>query len=505
MSKSSYLVARKPARITGRTWTLLAAAAVAVIGGTAVAIRALEQPGPEIVVVIPALAVVAVAVFVMPVHWLPSLAMVVLALFPTRYIPSDGPFNALPPLAILLGVWVVRRLLWPDGRARLPQERSAALAARYAVYAAAVLFSAWLLLSVALTGGQESSLGWSMSFVASVLVPLLVLDARREVVLLRKTLLVVGALAGTYIVGEMVLGFSPLYGTGSGDLLFSVYRARGAFSHPLFAAAFLAIPAALGLGTWLTDGRRWPLVAAALSAAGLMATVSRGPLAALGIAAAFAVLLSPVFIGWADLRRWVQLLGVAAVGGVAVLNFGPLAERADSIESRISADVRDRAVDVSIRAADFSGWIGTGPGTSGETSRLFDTIIIENSLLQLLISIGIPGLLLFLLFVGALAWRATLTGALGPLLALIAYVVAIAGFNTLDAVRSMHVLVGVLALLCLHGGTRTQDPLAPAARPRATAATARRTTASPLLTTVPPRTVAPRTPTTPLGADTAAR
>ncbi|MFF0910552.1 O-antigen ligase family protein [Microbacterium enclense] len=476
MSRSSYLVARPPARVAGRTWALLAGAAVVVIGATGAAIRALDQPGPEIVVLIPALAVVAVAVFLVPVHWLPSVVVAVLALFPTRFIPSDGPFNALPPLAILLGVWVVRRLLWPQDRGRLPQERSAALVARYAVYATAIALTAWLLLSVALTGVQESSLGWTVSFVASVFVPLLVLDARREVALLRKTLLVVGALAGAYVVGEMVLGFSPLYGTASGDLLFSVYRARGAFSHPLFAAAFLTIPAALGLGTWLTEGRRWPLVAAAISAAGVMATVSRGPLAALGIAVAFAVLLSPLFIGWAHLRRWVQLLAVAAIGAVAVLNFGPLAERADSIESRISAEVRDRAVDVSIRAADFSGWIGTGPGTSGQTSRLFDTIIIENSLLQLLISIGIPGLLLFVLFVAALALRTTLTGALGPLLALIAYVVAIAGFNTLDAVRSMHVVVGVLALLCVHGGTRTRDPLSPAAVARPATGTAPRAT-----------------------------
>lgn len=465
MSRSSYLVARSRPRGVGRAWGLLVAAAVVVVGATGVAIRALDEPTVAVALLIPALAVLGVALFVVPVHWLPSFAMVVLALFPTRFIPADGPFNAVPPLAIVLGVWVMRRLLWPGDRGRLPDERPTALTARYAVYASAIVLVCWIALSTALTGAQDSSIGWATAFTVSALVPLLVLDARREADLLRSTLLIVGTLSGAYVVVEMVLGFSPLYGVASGDLMFSVYRARGAFSHPLFAAAFLTIPALLGLGTWLTEGRRWPLVAGAVAAAGVMATVSRGPLAAVGVAVAFALLVSPLFIGWVHLRRWVQLLAVAAVGGVAVATFGPLAERAGSIESRISAEVRDRAVDVALRSAELSGWIGTGPGTSGATSRLFDTIIIENSLLQLLISIGVPGLLAFLVFIACLAWRAGVTGDLGALLALIAYVVAITGFNTLDAVRSMHILVGVLALLAVHGGRRTTEPFSPSARP----------------------------------------
>ncbi len=463
MSRSTYLVARARPRGAGRIWGLLAVALVAVAGTTGVAIRALDEPSVEMALAIPALTVVGIALFLVPVSWLPSIAIAVLALFPTRFIPSDGPFNAIPPLALVLGIWLFRRLIVPAGRSGLPPERPTALVARYAVYASALLLASWFVLSTLITGVQESSIGWVLAFTTSALLPLAVLDARREAALLRSTVLVVGAIAGAYVMVEMVLGFSPLYGAASGEQIFSVYRARGAFSHPLFAAAFLTIPAALGLGTWLTEGRRWPLVAAALSTAGVMATVSRGPLAAVGAAVAFALLLSPVFIGWDHLRRWVQLLLVAAVGAVAVLNFGPLAERADSIESRISADVRDRAIDISFRAADLSGWIGTGPGTSGETSRLFDTIIIENSLLQLLISVGIPGLLLFLVFVASLAWRATVTGELGGLLALAAYVIAISGFNTLDAVRSMHILVGVLVLLCLHGGARTRVSFAPSA------------------------------------------
>lgn len=464
MSRTAgHLIARARPAGAWRPWLLGALATLFVLGGTAAAIRAIDEPSLAIAALIPALAVFVIALFTVPVHWLPSLAMAILALFPTRYIPAEGPFNAVPPLAIIMGVWVVRRLLAPEGRGTLPVEKRSALAARYAVSATGLLFAVWLVCSISLNGWDETSIGWSVAFVTSVLVPLLVVDARREARLLRETLLVVGALSGLYILGESILRFSPLYGTASGDLVFSVYRARGAFSHPLFAAAFLTVPALLGLGTWLTQGRRWPLIAGLIAAAGVMGTVSRGPLAAVAVAVGLGILISPFFIGWSHAKRWMQLVVVAAVGGVGAMNFGPLVQRADSIESRISADVRDRAVDVAFRASDLSGWIGTGPGTSGETSRLFDTIIIENSMLQLLISVGIPGLLFFVAFAVALAWRATVTGNLGALLALVAYLVAITGFNTLDAVRSMHIIIGVLALLTVHGGERAVTPSAPAA------------------------------------------
>ena len=309
-----------------------------------------------------------------------------------------------------------------------------------------------------ITVGDETSIGWTMSFIASVLLPLLVFDARREARLLAATFLVVGALVGVYLLGEMLVGFSPLYGPieamlGAGaeeELEFSVYRARAGFAHPLFAAAFLSIPAAMGVGMWLMSGRLLPLVAAGLSGAGVLATVSRGSLAAVAVAVAFGILFAPVFIGWKNVARWMQLVVLTAVAGVVALNFGPLVERTESMESQISADVRERALVIALRAADASGWLGTGAGTSGETGRLYDTIVIENSMLQLLMSIGAPGLLLFLLFIGALIWAAWRHRNLAVILGIIAYVVSISSFNSLDAVRSMHVVLGFLVIMAIN-------------------------------------------------------
>ncbi len=458
MSATGYLTARR-SDIGGaaRYWGLFVLAVAFTGAITFAMLRVVEEPSLGVAIALPLLAALAVGIFLIPVHMLPSVVLAVIALVPTRVLPTSGPFNALPPLAIVMGIWVLRRfVLDHTGTRHAALPPLTRIGPRLAVYATAIMLVAWLLLSTAREGASDTTVGWTLAFTASALLPLLVFDAREEVALLRKVLLVVGAVVGVNIFIEMLLGFSPLYGAlallGGSERTFgfAVYRARGAFSHPLFAGAFLTIPALVGLGTWLTTGRRWPLVAGILSAAGVLATVSRGSLLALGVGVGVALLVAPFFVGWRHITRWFALIGLSVVGGIAVLNFGPLLERSDSIESQLSAGVRDRAVDVALNAAAYSNWFGTGPGTSGRTGRLFDSIIIENSMLQLLISIGIPGLLLFLAFVTSLIWCAWGRGDLGVGLAVIGYMVAITGFNSIDAVRNMHVLIGILALLAVH-------------------------------------------------------
>lgn len=452
-------------------WAVLFASAAALTGLVILALLlGVDEPSYGLALALPLVAVFAIAMFTVPVQVIPAALVAVLALVPTRLIPGSGPFNVLPPLALLMGVWVLRRvLLGQRGPRTAIAGPPARLGPRLAVYATSLVLAGWFAVSAVDAGGGETEVGWSLAFVLSALVPLLVFDAREEMTHVRTVLLVVGAIAGANILVEMVLGMSPLYGLfGSARTFeFSVYRAQGAFSHPLFAGAFLAIPALLGIGTWLTSGRRWPLVCGALAAAGVLATVSRGSIAAIGVGVAVAVVVAPFFVGWRHITRWFVLIALSGVGALVVLNFGPLVERSSSIESQLSAGVRERAIQVALDASAYSGWLGTGPGTSGQTGRLFDSIVIENSLLQLLMSIGIPGLVLFLLFAGTLVWCAWARGDLGVGLAVIGYIVAISGFNSLDAVRNMHIVIGFLVLLAVHDST---DPL-PRPSPASTAPT----------------------------------
>ncbi|MGC5224394.1 O-antigen ligase family protein [Micromonospora sp. DT81.3] len=436
--------------------------AVAFTGITTVGLLAtVEQPSYELALAIPLLTVLVLGVFLMPVHMIPAVVGAVLCVVPTRFVPNDGPFNALPPLALVMGIWVLRRIVLAHGAGRAsrlpPLSR---IGPRLAVYTFAVLLVAWLGVSILRSGVNETTVGWTLAFVVSALVPLLVFDARQEVALLRTVLLIGGALAGANIMVELVLGMSPVYGWlgGSREFGFAVYRAQGPFSHPLFAAAFLTVPAMLGIGTWLTTGRRWMLLCGGLAAGGVLATVSRGSIVALGVAVGVAVIAAPFFLGWRNVGRWFVFVGLAGLGAVVALNFGPLVERASSIESQLSAGVRERAITVAVSAAEYSDWFGTGPGTSGQTGRLFDTIVIENSLLQLLISIGLPGLVLFVLFLSSLIWSAWARGDLAVGLAIIAYTVSISSFNSLDAVRGMHIVIGLLVLLAVHDSTPRPRP-----------------------------------------------
>lgn len=457
MKSGILTVPRHDWRAILRFWAIFIVAVGFAGASTAAILRLLDQPEVWVAAVIPFLAVLALGMFAVPVHMLPAITVAILAIFPTRLIPSGGPFNALPPLAMILAVWVFRRVILDQHRPGVVRFGPVTkVGPRLAVYTVAILLAAWLFLTALIAGGGETEIGWTIAFVVSALLPLLVFDAREEAALLRPVLIVVGALVGANIFVEMLLGVSPVYGIvdivlgASREFEFSVYRARGAFSHPLFAGAFLTIPAALAIGGWITTGKKWMLLCGAFAGLGILGTVSRGSIAAIAIAVGIAVVVAPFFLGWRHITRWFALLGLTAAGGIAVLNFGPLLDRADSIESRLSADVRDRALTVAIDAARYAGWFGTGPGTSGETGRLFDSIVIENSLLQLLISVGVPGLLLFLGFMGCLVLSAWSHRDLGAGMAIIAYVVAITGFNSLDAVRSMHVLIGLLAILAIH-------------------------------------------------------
>lgn len=427
------------------------------------AFTVVAQSRPVVAVV--ALVVVALGVAVLlsvPVRLMPAAALVVFAVFPAQLQPDQGVGNVLRPALLVLYVWVLRRW-WSTSGSGDPQAVLGPHPARrvflphLVTYLAVVLLAVWTAMTLSWSIVPTTSTAWTTVFLASCFLPLLVLDARAEVAAMRTALLWVGAVLGAYAVVEQALRTSPLYGAvysllgAAAREPWAVYRSEASFGHPLWAGAFFVVPASLGLVSWLQTGRTRDGVLGALAALGVVMTVSRGSLLALGAGLAVGVLLVCFAAARPAAKR---LLGVAPLGLIAFAGlsvFQPLAERSGSEESGLSAGVRERAVVVALRAAEQSDWLGTGPATSGVTGRTITDIVIENSLLQLLMSVGLPGLLLFLLVVGAACLAAISRCDLAAAAALVAYVAAITGFNSLDAVRSMHVMIGFLLLLALHG------------------------------------------------------
>ena len=406
--------------------------------------------------------------FLLPVHILPAVALVAFALIPSRLLPQDGPIGALPITTMIIVIWALRRLLpaKKDARTATPPApfRSAT---RYF----ALLFLIWTLFTIARTTDLQASLGWMISFSAAVLLPLCIGASTREAYWIRRAWLLLGAWLGAYALLEGLLRFNPIWGgffTALGltdHQHWSVYRADASFGHPLFAALFFAVACALAVGIWLQESSKPALAAAVFSGLGLVATVSRGALLSAAIAIGFAYTVSLVLRG--D-KRWGKfaLLAVFIVAAVlGLFQFDAFTARNNSLEAELSSQARDLGVWVSLQAANLTGWIGSGPGTSGITGRLFDDVTIENSMLQLLISIGLPGLALFLLMIASAIAHALSRRAVGAAAALVAYSVCIAGFNAIDALRPMHLLLGCLLILALNP-TREDaaPPLEPAVR-----------------------------------------
>lgn len=460
MTGTPVLVGRRvPRRMLRRIAVLIAgAAAIGVV--VAVAVRTTGAVDPAVAIAVPLLLIAAASLFFVPVHVLPAIALAGFSLVPMRLVPSDGPFNAVPPMTIILAIWVFRRVVLGQRAAIVdPVGDRDALGPRYIAYVAAILLLVWALISTAMSGWSETSVGWTASFAIGALSVLLVFDARAEARVLLSTWIVLGGVLGAYAVVELVLQASPLFDAvyavvgGASDNPWSVYRAEASFSHPLFAATYFTVAAALGIGSWLSSSRVRDLVFGCLAAVGVAATVSRGAILAAAIAIVVIGLAGLLLLGRRAGNRIAALIGIAVVGAIALLNFQPLAERQDSIESTLSAGARDLGFDVAMRAAAYSDWLGTGPGTSGITGRIFDEVVIENSALQILISMGIPGLLLFAALLGALVVCAARHRNVAAIGAIVGFSIVISSFNAIDAVRSMHLLLGLLVILAVHAPT----------------------------------------------------
>jgi polysaccharide biosynthesis protein PslJ len=405
-------------------------------------------------------------VFVVPVHWLPAIALGMFILVPNRITP-DGYTLRIPLWGFLIAIWVFRRLLLRSrevGQRENDASRTLVLGWRVLAYVGALVFFLWAAFASLRSDEVQTGFAWLGSIVVCVFLPLLVLDARREAELLRSVWIIGGAIVGAYAVVELLIQSSPIYGTiyraiGVDDVQHWVlHRSEGSFGHPLLAGTFFSVAAVLGIVAWLSSRRPRDLICGGIAAAAVVATVSRSSMLALGAAIIFALVVWVLMNPDRPIGKPAFFGVVGAIAAIAVLNSTPVTARTDSLESVRSAGARETAIGVALRGAEATGWLGSGPGTSGITGRLFDEVTIENSGLQLLLSVGIPGLLFFSVFLGGVALTALSARDIAAASALLAFGICMVGYNAIDAVRATHLLMGFLVIICLN--PITQKPLA---------------------------------------------
>lgn len=418
----------------------------------------------------PELAVVGFAgavLLVLPRPWLPAVALAAFALLPVKWLPVPGVLTTVTPSALVLVVWAVRLL----GEERLMV--TALGRNRQRLVAVAVVAGLWLVVTTVTSSSPAVSLGWTIAFALLVLLPSVFapFEPRAGLLLLRTAAALTALLGLMAVVETSVLKANPLLqefyaSAGPADSftqIWSVYRATTTLGHPLLNGAFFCTTTCLALGGFLLTRHAAWLAAAACGAAGVVASGSRG--AALGLVAGIlTTAVLEVRARPSDRVARALLVGPLFAGAaMAVL----LQQRATTSDGPDSLAYRVKVLTPGIDVASRNPLLGTGPGTAGylksERSPLvssrsgFDPIpelSFENSWLELLIGIAVPGVVLLVILVLLVGWQARLAQRSGVAGALVAWIVTAGTFNLVEGHRPALMLLGglVVAAVSAPGG-----------------------------------------------------
>jgi hypothetical protein len=398
-----------------------------------------------------------VALITLPVDTLPLLALCCFVLLPVNDLPMPSFFRGASLGVVVLIVWLWRR---KQPKQSLP--RSTLISAS--------LLVCYLLATTAFTIEIARSLVWTSAFIASVLLPVFAggftdLEARRLI----KGLIALGVGLSCFAIVEYLLHHNPIFGTlytkGPFPVIehWKTYRVTTTLGHPLYNAMFFAAAAAAAFPTYLDTRRTAYLGAFILTLIGLFLTGSRGALYLTP-----AVIVFVVIFQLRDRDKPVRSLGrIALLVAVGIAIAGALyaqtvGVRASSGEARSSTEARYRDIGVSLSTASHTHYLGSGPGTSnsakdeGTESVNTSSLVIENSYLQILVSIGIPGLLLIIVFFGSIIREGVKRFQLPAVAALTSVVLVMSTFNFAEGDRPGLVLLGLLAGCCLAVNRQTR-------------------------------------------------
>ncbi|WP_227496995.1 O-antigen ligase family protein [Planctomonas psychrotolerans] len=389
-----------------------------------------------------------------PISWLPLVALVVFALGPQRLLPDV--LQDFPPSAIVLLLWAARKLLTPTSS-------TAPRGSRALVGGLTLLLLLWMGFSTLFSIDRPSSIVWMLLFATATVPVVFLSDAVRERVVLVRGWSVFGAVLGAYAAVELVLARNIVYGYiysffGGDGQHWETYRASASLGSPVFAGMFFACSTAIALAQWASSRSRWGLVLLAANAAGLVATLTRGGYIAVAVAVVVGFLVSAVHRNRATIRVFLAGALVATVGLAVALAVPAVAARLLSTEASGSLTQRTRSIDIVVERSATLPPTGAGPDTSflAMGRAILDLRFIENSYLQLLLSIGLVGVLLFVALLGAAWVSAFRRRDMEAIMLLTVFGASIGTYNAIDDQHGTVVVLGLVLLVALHG---TRDAL----------------------------------------------
>ncbi len=376
----------------------------------------------------------------LPARFLPVLCAVLAVCLPYTYIATSPAAGLLSPanVAVVLCLFLARLRL--------------GLLAGHVV----AFLAAYLVVISAFQDAGSLALGllWSAAIVAVAVLPGYVRRGRLRTDGLTTTWVVLGFALSCYALVEYAVRANPLAGLFRGgeyplEQHWSVYRATTVIGHPLLNGTFFAMTGAVAACLVFGGRRRLGLLLLAASAAAEVATASRGGVFAFVVGVGGAWLLS--LRGRAKLQ--VLSLGALVVAGalaVAQLGAGPLAARSGSVEAAQSFAVRDYILSGVVEVSGRAYFLGQGPGMSGaiwsEQSGALGRLVVESSLLQLVLSLGLPGVALLVTAVAIAFTRAVRAGAVVGPSVLVAYLASAVTYNLVEGYPALLALAGVALL-----------------------------------------------------------
>lgn len=441
MSKTGF---RQDAWLATGTGAIITIAAIALtFGGLTLASRV----GHPVVIAMVVVAMAGLVTFFLPVDTLPALALVAYVFIPRTVLALQNVTDVFTPSFVIIIVWALRSYSRRDKPERLFRAPTAARVL-------AIIFVLWMVVSLLLNRVIPTSLVWMLDFTVLVLIPLFVPFTQKTIENVQKAFLVCAVILAVYCTIEFAAQFNPLQpllGTlGIPDVQhWSVYRSYATLGHPLYAGLFFAIAFAIALGRKLEARGRFNISIAAISLLGLLTTVSRNSIGAVAVASGLMIIASLVTRSRLSGVTRVALGAIVGAAAIGVTQAPVFQDRLDSSEAAGSTAARDAIVSIALRAAEAHSWLGGGPGNSLIIAKPYNVreTIIENAYLQLLISVGIPGLVIFaLLFVGGAVWSFR-SGSFVGIGAATAYAFSIGFFNIIETSQASLILGGIVLLL----------------------------------------------------------
>jgi hypothetical protein len=404
------------------------------------------------------------ALTVMPLRWLPAVALLVSLLIPAEaaFLPKLLEGAALG--AVPLAVWAIRA----RGSVHAPAH----------IRFLALLFGAWLILSEAFAPFHTNR-GWEWLVVSEITLVLIVVKAPAglDPAKLRSVFLTVTTVVGVYALLEgFIIHSDPLFGRLFEHTLWwgrrhfaASYRISTLFGQPLDNGLVFSAAAALAASELMErrDKAGWALLRLAILVGAVTATHERG--SALGLAVGMlAVLLFTRSRQRSDAfhvrARRLGLFAATAVGAAVLII--ALQARSDSTQGRESASIRTAVVTRTTEALRGLEPFGAGPGEVDEdlTEKHLNVVkgatatagganaTLENSYAEVAVDLGPIGASIAVLLLAAILITGLRTPpSVGEAAALAALLVDIGGYNAIQGQRSVLVLIALFTIAILTG------------------------------------------------------